>query len=106
VDLLEGLVGETKLIGGVMMVEIPASVRKKALDMNFKPSVRIGKTGITETVVEEISVQLKKKGIVKIKINKGIFDRQDRKQVWQYLSEQTSSVVVLARGNVGVLYSR
>ena len=86
------------------MVDVPYSVKKEALDRNFKPSVRIGKTGITPNIVDEISSQLVKKKLVKIKINKGIFERQDRIEVWRYLSEQTSSVVVVTRGNVGVLY--
>ena len=86
------------------MADVPRSVKKEALDRNFKPSVRIGKTGITPNIVDEISSQLVKKKLVKIKINKGIFERQDRIEVWRYLSEQTSSVVVVTRGNVGVLY--
>ena len=86
------------------MVDVPHSVKKEALDRNFKPSVRIGKTGITPNIVDEISSQLVKKKLVKIKINKGIFERQDRIEAWRYLSEQTSSVVVVTRGNVGVLY--
>lgn len=86
------------------MVDVPHSVKKEALDRDFKPSVRIGKTGITTNIVDEISTQLDKKKLVKIKINKGIFERQDRSEVWRYLSEQTSSIVVVTRGNVGVLY--
>lgn len=88
------------------MVDVPHSVKKEALDRDFKPSVRIGKTGITTNIVDEISTQLDKKKLVKIKINKGIFERQDRSEVWRYLSEQTSSIVVVTRGNVGVLYKR
>ena len=47
----------------------------------------------------------KKRKLVKIKINKGIYDRDSRAQVWDYLAQETSSVIVLARGNVGVLWS-
>ena len=87
------------------MSDIPQSIKKQAMDRNFKPSVRIGKTGITPSIVEEIRGQLSKRKLVKIKINKGIYDREDRGQVWQYLAEETSSLSVLSRGNVGVLYS-
>ena len=76
------------------------------MDRDFQPSVRIGKTGITPNIVEEIRVQLKKRKLVKIKINKGIYERDSRTQVWDYLAEETSSVIVLARGNVGVLWSQ
>ncbi len=76
------------------------------MDRDFQPSVRIGKTGITPNIVEEIRVQLKKRKLVKIKINKGIYERDSRTQVWDYLADETSSVIVLARGNVGVLWSQ
>lgn len=76
------------------------------MDREFQPSVRIGKTGITANIVDEIRTQLVKRKLVKIKINKGIYDRENRSEVWEYLAQETSSVVVLARGNVGVLWSK
>ena len=76
------------------------------MDREFQPSVRIGKTGITGNIVDEIRTQLAKRKLVKIKINKGIYDRENRSEVWEYLAQETSSVVVLARGNVGVLWSK
>ena len=87
-----------------MSKPVPESIRKQALSRDFAPSVRVGKSGLTETLVEEIDAQLKKKGLVKIKLNKGLFEKGDIKSVWNYLAEQTSSVVVMARGNVGVLW--
>ena len=76
------------------------------MDREFQPSVRIGKTGITANIVDEIRTQLAKRKLVKIKINKGIYDRGNRSEVWEYLAQETSSLVVLARGNVGVLWSK
>ena len=76
------------------------------MDRDFQPSVRIGKTGVTENIIEEIRGQLVKRKLVKIKINKGIYERNDRALVWSHLAEETSSVLVLARGNVGVLWSK
>ena len=87
------------------MSDIPLHIKRQAMDRDFQPSVRIGKTGVTENIVEEVRGQLKKRKLVKIKINKGIYDRDARSQVWEYLAEETSSVVVIARGNVGVLWS-
>ena len=87
------------------MPDIPSHIKRQAMDRDFQPSVRIGKTGITENIVEEIRGQLKKRKLVKIKINKGIYDRDARSQAWEYLAEETSSVIVIARGNVGVLWS-
>lgn len=87
------------------MTNIPSSIKRQAMDRDFQPSVRIGKTGVTENIIDEIIGQLKKRKLVKIKINKGIYEREDRALVWQHLAESTSSVLVLARGNIGVLWS-
>ena len=88
------------------MVDIPSNVKRQAMDRDFQPSVRIGKTGVTENIIEEIRGQLAKRTLVKIKINKGIYERDDRALIWNHLAEETSSVVILARGNVGVLWSK
>ncbi|MDP6870347.1 MAG: YhbY family RNA-binding protein [Candidatus Poseidoniaceae archaeon] len=74
------------------------------MSREFQPSVRIGKTGLTENIVQEIVNQLKKRRLVKIKINKGLYNREGKMEVWSYLSNETGSVLVLARGNVGVLW--
>ena len=88
------------------MADIPTNIKRQAMDRDFQPSVRIGKTGVTENIIEEIRGQLVKRKLVKIKINKGIYERNDRALVWSHLAEETSSVLVLARGNVGVLWSK
>jgi RNA-binding protein YhbY len=84
--------------------EIPKSIHNLATSHDFQPSVRIGKSGITDLLIEEIDSQLTKKNIVKIKINRGLFDKKDIKAVWNSLADETNSIVVLARGNVGVLW--
>ena len=103
---LNGLAVDQSTTGGGKISDIPERIRRQAMDREFQPSVRIGKTGITPNIVEEIRAQLKKRKLVKIKINKGIYERDSRTQVWDYLAEETSSVIVLARGNVGVLWSQ
>ncbi len=103
---LDALVAGPNPIGGLEMTDIPSTIKKQAMSRDFQPSVRIGKTGVTENIVEEIIGQLTKRGLVKIKINKGIYERDDRVLVWEHLAKETSSVLVLSRGNVGVLWSR
>ncbi len=88
------------------MTNIPATIKRQAMDRNFQPSVRIGKTGITDNLIDEINGQLAKRKLVKIKINKGIYERGDKLLVWEHLANATSSVIVLVRGNVGVLWSK
>jgi RNA-binding protein YhbY len=84
--------------------EIPKSIHNLATSHDFQPSVRIGKSGITDLLIVEIKSQLAKKSVVKIKINRGLFEKKDIKNVWNSLAEETSSTLVLARGNVGVLW--
>ena len=103
-ELFDGLVVVPNIIGGGKIRQIPDSIKRQAMDRDFQPSVRIGKTGITPNIIEEIGAQLKKRKLVKIKLNKGIYDRDSRTQIWDYLAEETSSMIVLARGNVGVLW--
>ncbi|MBT4066299.1 MAG: YhbY family RNA-binding protein [Euryarchaeota archaeon] len=88
------------------MTNIPSTIKRQAMDRNFQPSVRIGKTGITDNLIDEINGQLAKRKLVKIKINKGIYERGDKLLVWEHLANATSSVIVLVRGNVGVLWSK
>lgn len=86
------------------MASIPERVLRQAKSRDFRPSVRIGKSGITETVIDEISNQLKSKELVKIKVNKGLFEREQRSEVWAYIAKETNSTLVLQRGNIGVLW--
>lgn len=88
----------------IMAKKIPQSIRKIANSKDFQPSVRIGKSGITENLVEEIDAQLSTKDIVKIKINRGLYERSQIDDVWKYLSDETNSTIISARGNVCVLW--
>lgn len=86
------------------MTDIPSDIKKLASSRDFDVSVRIGKSGITPALIEEVNSQFKNKKLVKIKANKGLFEKSDMKDVWKYISSETASVVVLARGNVAVLW--
>ena len=86
------------------MTKIPAHIQKLANSKDFQPSVRIGKSGITENLVVEIDEQLSRKEVVKIKINRGLFQKDQIKQVWEHLSLETNSNIVTSRGNVCVLW--
>lgn len=86
------------------MSEVPDNIKKLASSRDFDVSVRIGKSGITPALIEEVKAQLNKKSLVKIKANKGLFEKGDMKDVWAYISSETSSTVVLSRGNVAVLW--
>ena len=87
-----------------MVKKIPQSIRKITNSRDFQPSVRIGKSGITENLIDEIDSQLSSKEIVKIKINRGLFERSQIDDLWKHLSDETNSTIISARGNVCVLW--
>lgn len=86
------------------MSSVPDRVLKQAKSREFHPSVRIGKSGLTDTVIEEVINQLKSRELVKVKMNKGLFEREQRAEVWSYIANETKSTLVLQRGNIGVLW--
>tara|TARA_X000000368_G_scaffold139971_1_gene110107 strand:+ start:1552 stop:1818 length:267 start_codon:yes stop_codon:yes gene_type:complete len=86
------------------MKNIPTEIKKLALSRELKPTIRIGKSGLTDNLVSEIATQLGSKKVVKIKINRGLFDKNDLQKLWEHLSDSTNSTIVSVRGNVGVLW--
>ena len=88
------------------MSSVPNHIMRQAKSRDFRASVRVGKSGLSETVREEIRHQLNSRNLVKITVNKGLFEREQRREVWTFLSEKTGSEVVLQRGNIGVLWRR
>ncbi|HHZ73944.1 MAG TPA: YhbY family RNA-binding protein [Candidatus Poseidoniales archaeon] len=87
------------------MVEVDKRLRKRALDPTLEVTIRVGKSGLTDSVVSELNSQLKTRTMVKAKLNRGLADNSaDRQNLWQMLAEQTSSKLILMRGNIAVFY--
>ena len=85
------------------MVEVDKRLRKRALDPTLEVTIRVGKSGLTDSVVSELNSQLKSRTLVKAKLNRGLADGSaDRQNLWQMLAEQTSSKLILMRGNIAV----
>ena len=97
---------EVKVTGGLKVAEIPQKIKKSALSRDLKPTIRVGKSGLTNNLISEIKDQLSNKELVKVKINRGLFDKSDLGDVWAHLASTTESVLVSARGNVGVLWKQ
>ena len=73
------------------MVEADKRLRKRALDPTLEVTIRVGKSGLTDSVVSELNSQLKSRTMVKAKLNRGLADDSaDRQSLWQMLAEQTS----------------
>jgi len=69
-----------------------------------KPTVRIGKKGATEPLVNEVSKQLEKRGVVKVKMLKTALINQEAKEIAQEVAEKTESRIVQSRGHTFTLY--
>ena len=87
------------------MVEVDKRIRKRALDPTLEVTIRVGKSGLSDSVVSELNSQLKSRTFVKAKLNRGLADDSaDRKNLWQMLADSTNSTLVVMRGNVAVFY--
>ena len=85
-------------------MSIPKHVQTLARERGLQISARIGRAGVTESLLDEVSQQLKSRQVVKVKVNRGLFDRQEIQQVWKHLAEGCGAVIVDVRGNVAVFY--
>jgi len=68
--------------------------------------MRVGKSGLTDSVVVELEGQLSSRSLVKVKVNRGLYAKDDLNTVWNVMAEKTNSSVVFARGNVAVFLAK
>ena len=72
----------------------------------LEPSIRIGKSGLTDGTVSEIKKQLKVKKLVKIKFLKTALGEMKRKEFANLVASKTDSELVNQVGFVVVLWKR
>ena len=77
-------------------------MKAKALD----PSLRIGKNGLTQTVIAEIKKQLIKNSLIKIKMLKPFVGNRKRKEVASEIAQATGSQTIDVVGFVVVLHKK
>lgn len=70
----------------------------------MKPIIHVGKSGITDALVEELKKQIKANHLVKVKLLKSALYDKDINEVAQQLAEVTRSDLIEIRGNSIVLY--
>ncbi|RJS76187.1 YhbY family RNA-binding protein [Candidatus Bathyarchaeota archaeon] len=90
------------------MREISAKTKrrvKKRLSAE-KPTIWVGKTGVSQELLKEVDKQLDKNEMVKIKILKSALESSKTKEVAAQIAEQTRSSLVEVRGNTFMLYKR
>lgn len=73
----------------------------RAKAQSLKPTVFVGKDGITESVVRELSLQLEKFKLVKVKLQPS--SEMDRDEAGKRLADATGATLVEVRGRTAVL---
>ncbi|MDK2849435.1 MAG: RNA-binding protein [Candidatus Woesearchaeota archaeon] len=80
------------------------------MDLSQKPvDIRIGKKGISEALINEIKIRLKKKKLVKIKFLAAFLNSIEEnkkkviKEALQIIANHTDSEVLEVRGNTAIL---
>jgi RNA-binding protein len=85
---------------------MPARTRKdvmhEATDLN--PTIHVGKDGVTETLIAEIKLQMKKRKVVKIKLLPSA--GEDKKSIAEKLASDSEGTLVDVRGSVVTLCER
>ena len=86
------------------LIKPSASVVDMTIDTHALPIVaRIGKAGLTPSVLEEIKKQLKKRKVIKVKFLPVHAEGKDKRAFAKELAEKTSSRFVQQVGFVVVL---
>lgn len=81
--------------------------------MNFKSKAKmlpaimqIGKSGLTESVIEEVKAQLKNKKLIKVRFLGSAIKNKDQKELFNELAQKTKSEIIYKVGFVVVLYKK
>ena len=87
------------------MSGIPANIRRMAHDRNFRVTLRIGRSGLTDAMCDELESQLASRKVVKIKMNKGLTETRDERQaIFEEIAARVGAKLVDARGNVAIYW--
>ncbi len=69
-----------------------------------RPTVWIGKEGVTPKTVKEVSRHLEKREMVKVKILKSALKEEETRSIASKISQQTPSTLIDIRGHILILY--
>lgn len=83
----------------------PKMKRRIKRELNAeKPTIWVGKEGATPEMVNEISRQLEKREMVKVRILKSALREEEAKNLASKIAERTKSTLVEVRGHTLLLY--
>lgn len=72
----------------------------------LKPLLQVGKKGLSDEFFSELSLLLRKKGLLKIKFLKSFLDVNDKDDSVRLISERTGARVLKVIGNTVILYKK
>ena len=103
---MEGFTGIPEAIE-ISEIKVPRAVMEAAKSRDLQTTIRVGKGGLSESVVDEVREQLDSKPLVKIKLNRGVAgEKYARLGIIAEIEEKTNSHAIFVRGNVAVLWRR
>ena len=73
----------------------------KRIGADLKPTIHVGKDGITDSLIEEVKLQVKTRKVVKIRLLPASGEETD--VIAKDISERSGAVLVDARGSVVLL---
>ena len=83
---------------------MPSTKELKSKAMALEPIIIVGKSGLTDSVIKEIKIQLKKRKLIKIKFLRSIVKEKGKKELAKELADTTGSKIIIQVGFVVVLY--
>jgi len=84
--------------------KIKARIKREMCDE--KPTIWIGRNGVTDDLVKEILKQLDKNEVVKMKMQKSALRDEDAEDLIRKVVQETDSTLIDQRGHVFILYRR
>ncbi len=86
------------------MITCKMKTRMKREMSSEKPTVWVGKKGVSENLLNEIAKQLEKNELVKVKISRSILKLEDMEDIIKKMLDGTGSALIDRRGRTVVLY--
>jgi len=74
----------------------------KAHAHGLKPVVRLGQSGLTDNVLDEIELAIEHHELIKVKVSAE--DREDKKLIIQKIADQTRSEIIQSIGFMAIFY--
>lgn len=79
-------------------------LKRKSIALD--PIVRVGKSGMTKTVIDQVRKALMKRKLIKVKLLKSFLENSDKKKAAQELADATGAEVISRVGFSVTLYKR